>query len=145
MDDRLMDNNRRAVTAGQSTQLSTFSERPNKVTPAEFAKEVTPLLTLVAPTGMTQEERKGWLHAAHMALGDMTPAALSVAVREAMRTVDHPAKIVSAIRKASEGGYVSTVSKYALMPTPTPKPEPVDDEVRQLMNNFVAQLEGKPK
>lgn len=52
---------------------------------------------------MTQDERKGWLHAAYKALGDIPADKLGDAVMEAMRTVDHPSKIVPAIRKALEG------------------------------------------
>lgn len=52
---------------------------------------------------MTQEERRGWLHAAYKALGDIPADKLGDAVAEAMRTVDHPSKIVPAIRKALEG------------------------------------------
>ena len=70
-----------------------------------FARHVGPLLTLVAPTGMTGEERKLWLHAAMTALSDLNVGQIEDGAREAMKTADHPSKIVPAIRKSLEGRY----------------------------------------
>lgn len=106
-----------AVSAGLSTPCTISYALPKAVDPGEFAAIVTPLLTLVAPTGMTQAERTAWSLAAFDMLEDVSPVSLRSAVREAGKTVDHPSKIVPAIRKALGTGYQS-------MPT-TIRPEPV--------------------
>lgn len=60
---------------------------------------MAPALTLVAPSGMTGDDRRAWAHAAHEAIGDVPPDLLRAAVAEAKLTADHPSKIVPAIAK----------------------------------------------
>jgi len=67
--------------------------------------EIGPLLTLTAPSGMAAEERKLWLHAAFAALSDLELGQLRDGAQAAMRQVDHPSRIVPAIRKSLEGRY----------------------------------------
>lgn len=75
---------------------------------------------------MTQDERKAWAHAAYKAIGDVPAEQLADAVHEAMKTVDHPSKIVPAIRRALEGPgrYQSMVTMVA----------PSDDEIRRMQD-----------
>lgn len=99
---------------------------------------------------MTQDERKGWLHAAYKALDDIPAGQLDGAVREAMKTVDHPAKIVAAIRKTLEGPgrYQSMVT----MVTPSHddirrmeedrRPSPNSKEMAELMRGLRERLEA---
>lgn len=96
------------------------------VSGSEFAKIIAPALTLTSPSGMTQDERKAWAHAAYKAIGDVPAERLENAVHEAMKTVDHPSKIVPAIRKALEGPgrYQSMVTIVA----------PSDDDLRRLQD-----------
>jgi hypothetical protein len=64
-----------------------------------FAGILAPLLSLVAPTGMSQDERKAWTAAAFAALSDVPHDLLRVGVSRATTSVDHPSKIIPAIRK----------------------------------------------
>jgi hypothetical protein len=99
---------------------------------------------------MMQDERKGWLHAAYKALADVPANSLESAVRDAMKTVDHPSKIVPAIRKALEGPgrYQSMVT----MVTPSHddirrmeedrRPSPNAKEMAELMRGLRERLEA---
>lgn len=120
---------RPAAWGERSTPLSTSFERPKAVTPTDFAKHVSPLLTLVAPTGMTQDERKGWMHAAFSALGDVNAGDLERAVSAAMRTVDHPSKIVPAIRAELGRSYqpTSTIIPQRYLPEPPREVVPFEE------------------
>ena len=64
---------------------------------AEFAAEISPILALVAPTGMDQAERKIWLAAAYKALDGIPITLLRRGARAAMETADHPSRIVPII------------------------------------------------
>lgn len=55
------------------------------------------VLTLVAPTGMTQDERKSWLRVAYDTLNDVPLYLLQRAEKAVRGKVDHPARIVRAI------------------------------------------------
>lgn len=119
-------------------------EKPRPVSAAEFATAIAPILTLTAPTGMTQDERKAWSMAAFQALGDVSPASLRYAVREAERTADHPAKIVPAIRKALASGYQPTATieppPLALPSAETPEQKAEREEVAKLMAGLAKKL-----
>lgn len=62
-----------------------------------FAASLSPCLTLTAPTGMGQAERREWYAAAWRALGHLPADLIRRGAQEALRTADHPNKIVPAI------------------------------------------------
>ncbi len=94
-----MGNNQLAVTG---TEQSMPPYRGSRDAKAIFAKHVGPALALVAPTGMSETERKTWLGAAYTALGHLSEPTLAYACRAAMGKVDHPAKLVPAILTEAE-------------------------------------------
>lgn len=124
-------------------------ERQKAVTPSDFARIVGPLLTMTAPTGMTQDERKAWAHAASMMLSDLTIGELTDAVRDAAKTADHPSKIVPAIRKALEGQYRYVPLHRPITPEPIALPrkdvqaEAEQAEVAELMRDLAAKWSAK--
>lgn len=93
---------------------------------------------------MTQDERRGWLHAAYAALGDVPPWKLEWAVAKATETVDHPSKIVPAIRKAiAPPDFANPVPMSGLTLADLAKPAEDDrerSEVRQLMRGLVEKM-----
>jgi hypothetical protein len=66
-------------------------------TPDDFRRQLTACLVLVAPTGMTQEDRTEWLRAAWGTLDGIPADLLEAGCEVARETCDHPAKIVPAI------------------------------------------------
>jgi len=66
----------------------------------EFFVEVAPCLTLAAGVGMSQEDQDAWLEAAYQALEGIPIALLERGAAAAMKTADHPSKIVPAITAA---------------------------------------------
>ena len=139
-----------AASGAQSTQLSTLQERLTPATGHEFAREVGPALTLVCPTGMTQDDRKGWLYAAHKVIGDVPLDLLQRGAMAAMRTADHPSKIVPAIMAEISVALElrrdyprRTDAPTALAP---PAPERITaaerEEVGQLMKRLVKRMQG---
>ncbi|MBB5709319.1 hypothetical protein [Sphingomonas xinjiangensis] len=82
-----------------------MAEAEAKLAPAstaDFRTQLTACLTLVAPTGMTPEDRTEWLRAAWGALKDIPPDLLEAGCELARETCDHPSKIVPAIIKATD-------------------------------------------
>lgn len=72
------------------------------VTPAdagEFITILTPCLQLVAPVGMSLDDRDTWFEAAMLALADVPADLLQRGALVAMKEADHPAKIVPAIMR----------------------------------------------
>jgi len=144
------------VTASPSTRRSISSRVADftDLTPvdrAEFAAEIAPALTLVAPSGMGQEERTTWLRAAHLALDGIPIALLQRGVREAMKTADHPAKLVPAIRAAVDADWQWRRMNATSSSRPIPLPAPIEtdeqrterEEVAQLMRGLRLRLEAK--
>jgi len=80
-----------------SSQTTANYTNLTPATKAEFAAALTPCLSLVAGVGLKGDERREWLHAAYIALGDMPVDLLKRGTHAAMRTADHPSKIVPAI------------------------------------------------
>lgn len=96
------------VTAAQSGLRTTSSAlavrtEPQRIERSVFANELTPCLALVSASGMTREDRREWMEAAYRALSGFTPAQLKIGAAAAMRTADHPSKIVPAIISAIHG------------------------------------------
>lgn len=65
--------------------------------PAEIIGELTPLLALVAPTGMDTQARRVWFNAAVRALEGIPILLLQRGVEAATAKADHPSKIVPTI------------------------------------------------
>lgn len=99
---------RALAMVGQSTQpLSSskkLNEKDREATPVEFAAVFSNVLTLVAPTGMTKDERKAWLRVAYETLKHIPLYLLERAEQEVRMQVDHPAKIVKAVADATAEG-----------------------------------------
>lgn len=68
--------------------------------PAEIIAELSPLLALVAPTGMDTQARRVWFNAAVRALEGIPILLLQRGVEAATAKADHPSKIVPAILAA---------------------------------------------
>lgn len=71
-------------------------------TTADFGRELTASLTLVAPSGMTQADRNEWLKTAWDSLIGIPADLLASACFTARRTCDHPSKIVPTIMREVE-------------------------------------------
>jgi len=69
------------------------------VSRAEFANEMTPCLALTSGVGMTAADQRVWLSAAYRALDGIPIALLKRGCDAAMKTADHPSKIVPTIIK----------------------------------------------
>lgn len=67
--------------------------------PADFIAILTPCLQLVAPVGMTEEDRDTWFEAATVALADVPADLLRRGAQHAMHHADHPAKILPCIMR----------------------------------------------
>jgi hypothetical protein len=67
------------------------------VSRAEFANELAPCLALASGIGMSKEDQRVWLNAAYRALDGIPIALLKRGCDAAMKTADHPSKIVPAI------------------------------------------------
>lgn len=90
----------RAVEGGRSTLPSPSSptdSQPARVDRAAFAAELTPCLALASGVGMSGEDRREWLNAAYRAIGHYPLPLLKAGAAEALRTADHPSKIVPSI------------------------------------------------
>ncbi len=82
-----------------------LAEAEAKLAPAstaDFRTQLTACLTLVAPTGMSPEDRTEWLLAAWGTLKDIPPDLLEAGCEVARETCDHPSKIVPAIMKLAD-------------------------------------------
>lgn len=76
-----------------------------KLAPApteQFKVELTSCLALVAPAGMTEENRRDWLAVAWQTLKHLPSDLLSIGCAEARKSCDHPAKIVPTILATTE-------------------------------------------
>jgi hypothetical protein len=80
---------------------------------AEFAANMVPCLDLVAPVGMTTEDRRTWLNAAFLALDGIPVALLKRGCEAAMRRADHPAKIVAIIHAEVEQAWRWRAEQHA--------------------------------
>lgn len=113
-----------------SSQITANYTNLTPATKTEFAAALTPCLSLVAGVGLKGDERREWLHAAYIALGDMPVDLLKRGAHEAMRTADHPSKIVPAIiaevataletrkRNARPSPYSEAIANQIALPAP---------------------------
>jgi hypothetical protein len=88
----------------RSHALATLAEAQARLIPAtteQIIEQLTPCLSQVAPSGMTEYDRGEWLSAAGLTLSELSaPFDLIASGCRAARhstTVDHPAKIVASI------------------------------------------------
>lgn len=63
----------------------------------EFFASVAPCLTLAAGVGMSPDDQDAWMEAAYQALDGIPIALLERGAEAAMRSADHPSKIIPAI------------------------------------------------
>jgi hypothetical protein len=82
-----------------STSLAASTDRDRP----DFAAIIGPCLALAAPAGMTEDERFAWVEAAFTALRHLPLDVIADGAKDALRTADHPSKIVPAIIAATEG------------------------------------------
>lgn len=117
------------------------------VSRAEFAAELTPCLALVSGVGMSQSDQRVWLNAAYKALDGIPIALLKRGCAAAMRTADHPSKIVPAILAevretwAWRRNAASPVMRAALAPhAETDERRAEKREISGLMDDLVKRL-----
>ena len=84
---------RAALPAAREDAMAVLAPATN----GDFKRTVGPLLSLVAPAGMSEEDQTAWVVAARSALSGIPTDLLATACATAMRKVDHPSKIVSTI------------------------------------------------
>ena len=95
----------RPVEGGRSTLPSPSSRtatEPTRIDRAAFAAELTPCLALSSGVGMSGDDRREWLNAAYKAIGHYPLDLLKRGAAEALRTADHPSKIVPAITACAQ-------------------------------------------
>lgn len=85
---------------GLQTQSS--AEKLGPAPTEQFKVELTSCLALVAPAGMTEENRRDWLGVAWRTLEHLPSDLLAIGCAEARKSCDHPAKIVPTILAATE-------------------------------------------
>jgi hypothetical protein len=118
-------------------------------TSRQFLAELGACLTLVAPTGMAEDDRVEWLKVARMTLGDVPADLLERGCAVARRTCDHPSKIVPTIlgeigtalawRKQN---FVRESGPPKLAPPPPPEPEYVDPKAIRALINKIGRQDG---
>jgi hypothetical protein len=116
--------------------LSSATDETRKV----FRNELTACLALVAPVGMTEENRRDWLAVAWQTLKDIPPDILAAGAKKARLRCDHPSKIVPAIveetaeamRWRREGNRYS----YTALPAPAPQPYCSPEDAARILAEF---------
>jgi hypothetical protein len=90
-----------------------------------FRNELTACLTLTAPAGMTEENRRDWLAVAWDSLKHIPADILTFGARKARLKCDHPSKIVPAIiaETAEMMGRRSRMAEWSQPQLPAPKPD----------------------
>lgn len=124
-------------------------EAETKLAPAtvdDFRKQLNACLILVAPTGMTQDDRAEWLRAAWGTLDGIPADLLEAGAEVARETCDHPSKIVPTImrtidavwrkRKEDRARVVKALDRM-VEPEPTPQEDLCTPEkAREIMERF---------
>lgn len=115
----------------QQSQLSAITELRSLLVPASAKTAVAELaacLTLVAPSGMSADDRTEWLKVARMAVGDVLEGPLHFACDEARKTCRFASEIVPLViakadeREAYLRDRINTLQWHLDNP---PKPEPL--------------------
>lgn len=124
--------------AGLPAQLKPADDR-------EFITILTPCLQLVAPVGMSEDDRDTWFEAARLALIDVPVDLLQRGAKHAMLHADHPSKIVPLIAREAAAGLASRRSASAIwegadnspLALPAPGAErPTADELASICKQF---------
>jgi len=101
---QLVEHEPKASMNGPSAASSQITEKVwMDLTPVgkkDFAMALAPCLTLAAGIGMDDETRREWLNAAYLALEGIPLDLLQRGAKDALKTADHPSKIVPAITKS---------------------------------------------
>lgn len=125
-----------------------LAEAETKLQPArrdDFRDQLTACLILVAPTGMTQDDRNEWLRAAWGTLQHMPPDLLEAGCEVARETCDHPSKIVPTIVRTTDALWRKrkddrsrVLAALAKMRDPDPEPEDrcTPEQAREVMARF---------
>lgn len=87
-------------------------------TRGRFAIAIGRCLALVAPVGMSEDAREVWIDAAFTALRHLPISVIENGAREAIKTADHPSKIVPAIIAATKDDMA-----WRRRMSPRPQPE----------------------
>jgi hypothetical protein len=122
--------------AGQA--LAQADEKLAAATSDDFRRELTACLALVAPTGMTQDDRNEWLKVAWGTLAGIPADLLAMGASVARRWADHPSKIVTTIlrevepiwnqRKADRSRVLDAIAKMEPEPDTEPRCTPEEAE-----------------
>jgi len=83
-----------------STDIAPIADTPENR--QMFAKAIAPALTLVAPVGMRDQDKRDWFSAAWRALSHLPADLIASAARQALGKADHPSKIVPAVLAAAQ-------------------------------------------
>ena len=130
------------------TASSPDAALPAQLQPAddrEFITILTPCLQLVAPVGMSEDDRDTWFEAARLALIDVPVDLLQRGAKHAMLHADHPSKIVPLIAREAAAALASRRSASAIwegadnspLALPAPGSErPTADELATICKQF---------
>ena len=88
---------------GLTTSLSNAEARLVPCGAKTGTAELAATLTLCAPTGMTQAERRDWINVARRELAGIPADLMERGCSHARKVADHPAKIIPAIFKEVGG------------------------------------------
>lgn len=122
--------------------------------PKLLIAELASCLTLVAPSGMTADDRTEWLKVARMTVGDIPAGPFRNACKEARRTCRFANEIVPTIVRESteQSGWIRMRVRYAredlekFDQLALPQPEYVKpEEVRQILAEVAANPNLKSK
>jgi hypothetical protein len=104
-----------------------------------FRNELTACLTLTAPAGMTEENRRDWLAVAWDSLKHIPADILTFGARKARLKCDHPSKIVPAIiaETAEMMGRRSRMAEWSQPQiAPSEKEICTPEEARKILNDL---------
>lgn len=131
--------------------IAKLDEAKGKMAPAEptqLVAELAACLTLVAPSGMTADDRTEWIKVARMTIGDIPAGPFHSACKKARKTCRFASEIVPTIvREAEEQtGWLRSILAHANEAVERygqqalPKPDRVTpDEIKQILAEVAAE------
>ncbi len=113
--------------------------------PAEIIGELTPVLALVAPSGMDGDARRVWFNAAVKALEGIPIRLLQRGAQAAIAKADHPSKIIPTIMKEIADDWnwrkrMAPTRKVEAEAAPVVVDEAERAEVASMMSELAAKL-----